>query len=227
MRCRKWRESRIGYPLAGGSIRSTSASEHSANLHSAKLDHPHSVPVYPFAPAKTYALNAKMNALADRAGDLEIFTVVVDAGSFSAAGRRLGLAPSSIGRVIDRIEARLRLGARLLLRTTRSLTLTAEGAAYLSAGRRIIADLRETEQAISDQGSPRGRLRVSTSILYGRMFLVPVLGAFTRRYPDILLDINLTDAVVDIAAGQADVGVRLARSPMVRLPPASSARHER
>ena len=73
----------------------------------------------------------------DRTGDLEIFTVVVDAGSFSAAGRRLGLAPSSIGRIIDRIEARL--GVRLLLRTTRSLALTAEGAAYLSAARRILS----------------------------------------------------------------------------------------
>jgi DNA-binding transcriptional LysR family regulator len=142
----------------------------------------------------------------DRTGDLEVFTVVADAGSFSAAGRRLKLAPSSVGRIVDRIEGRL--GARLLLRTTRSLTLTAEGVAYLSAARRILSDLHETEQAISDQGSPRGRLRVSTSVLYGRMFLVPLLGAFIRRYPDILLDINLTDAVVDIAAGQADVAVR-------------------
>jgi DNA-binding transcriptional LysR family regulator len=142
----------------------------------------------------------------DRIDDLEVFTVVADAGSFSAAGRHLKLAPSSVGRIVDRIEGRL--GARLLLRTTRSLTLTAEGVAYLSAARRILSDLRETEQAISDQGSPRGRLRVSTSVLYGRMFLVPLLGAFIRRYPDILLDINLTDAVVDIAAGQADVAVR-------------------
>jgi DNA-binding transcriptional LysR family regulator len=124
----------------------------------------------------------------DRIGDLEIFTVVANTGSFSAAGRRLGLAPSSIGRIIDRIEARL--GVRLLLRTTRSLALRAEGAAYLSAARRILSDLRETEQAISDQSSPRGRLRVSTSILCGRMFLVPLLGEFVRRYPGILLDIN-------------------------------------
>jgi DNA-binding transcriptional LysR family regulator len=142
----------------------------------------------------------------DRTGDLEVFAVVADAGSFSSAGRHLKLAPSSVGRIVDRIEGRL--GARLLLRTTRSLTLTAEGVAYLSAARRILSDLRETEQAISDQGSPRGRLRVSTSVLYGRMFLMPLLGAFIRRYPDILLDINLTDAVVDIAAGQADVAVR-------------------
>jgi len=147
-----------------------------------------------------------MNTSGDRTGDLEVFTVVADAGSFSAAGRRLDLAPSSVGRIVDRIEGRL--GVRLLLRTTRSLSLTSEGAAYLAAARRILSDLRETEQAIADQGSPRGRLRVSTSILYGRMFLVPLLGDFVRRYPGILLDIDLTDAVVDVAAGQADVCVR-------------------
>jgi len=152
-----------------------------------------------------------MGTPADRAGDLEIFAVVADAGSFSAAGRSLDLAPSSVGRRIERIEHRL--GVRLLLRTTRSLTLTAEGAAYLSAARRILADLRETEQAIADQGAPRGRLRVSTSILYGRMFLVPLLADFVRRYPGILLDVSLTDAIVDIAAGQADVGVRFGPLP--------------
>ena len=147
-----------------------------------------------------------MSSAAGTTADLEMFTAVIDAGSFSAAGRRFDLAPSSVGRIIDRVEARL--GVRLLLRTTRSLTLTSEGAAYLSAARRILADLRETEQAISDQGSPRGRLRISTSIMYGRTFLVPLLGEFIRRYPDIQLDINLTDAVLDIAAGQADVAVR-------------------
>jgi DNA-binding transcriptional LysR family regulator len=147
----------------------------------------------------------------DLAGDLELFTLVAEAGSFSAAGRRLNLAPSSIARVIDRIEARL--GVRLLLRTTRSLTLTPEGATYLSSARRILADLRETEQLISDQSSPRGRLRVSISLLYGRMFLVPLLGGFIQRHPDILLEVNSTDTVVDIAAGQADVGVRLGPLP--------------
>jgi DNA-binding transcriptional LysR family regulator len=142
----------------------------------------------------------------DRAGELEVFTLVVETGSFSAAGRYLRLAPSSVGRIIARLETRL--GVRLLIRTTRSLTVTAEGATYLSAARRMLSDLRETEQAISDQNVPKGRLRITTSIQYGRVFLIPLLGAFIRRYPGILLDINLTDAVVDIAAGQADVAIR-------------------
>lgn len=147
----------------------------------------------------------------DVTGDLEIFTLVAETRSFSAAGRLLDLAPSSVARVIDRIEARL--GVRLLLRTTRSLTLTAEGATYLSSAHRILADLKETEQLIADQGSPRGRLRVSGSILYGNTFLVPLLNDFIQMFPGILVDIDLTDKVVDIAAGEADVALRLGPIP--------------
>ena len=152
-----------------------------------------------------------MSSFLDWGTELQVFTLVVDTGSFSAAARRLSLAPSSVSRVIDRIETRL--GVRLLLRTTRSLTVTPEGATYLSAARRILADFQETEQLVSNQSSPRGRLRVTTSILYGRMFLVPLLGAFVRQYPNILLDINLTDALVDIAGGQADVAIRFGPLP--------------
>lgn len=106
---------------------------------------------------------------------------------------------------------------RLLLRTTRALTLTAEGQAYLGAARRILADLDDAEQAIADQGAPRGRLRVSAAQSHGRLCIVPLLGPFARAHPHILVDISLTDAVVDIAAGQADVGIRfgpLADSPL-------------
>jgi DNA-binding transcriptional LysR family regulator len=142
----------------------------------------------------------------DRARELEVFCAVAAGGSFSAAGRALSLTPSAISRTLDRVEARL--GARLLLRTTRALTLTAEGQAYLSAARRILADLEEAEQAIADQGSPRGRIRVSAAVSHGRFCIVPLLGAFVRRYPNILVDINLSDGIVDIAAGQADVAIR-------------------
>lgn len=143
---------------------------------------------------------------ADRARALEIFAAVVAEGSFSAAGRTLGLTPSAVSRTIDRIEARL--GVRLLLRTTRALALTAEGQTYLGAARRILADLDDAEQAIADQGAPRGRLRVSASLSHGRLCVVPLLGDFAKAHPHILVDINLTDAVVDIAGGQADVGIR-------------------
>lgn len=152
------------------------------------------------------ALNAKMLAGDDRARSLEIFVAVIDTGSFSAAGRVLGLTPSAVSRAIDRIEARL--GVRLLLRSTRAISLTAEGQAYLQSARRIIADLNDAEQQIADQGAPRGRLRVSAALSHGRLCVVPLLGEFVRLYPHILVDIALTDTLVDIAAGQADVAIR-------------------
>ena len=132
--------------------------------------------------------------------------MVVAEGSFSAAGRVLDLTPSAVSRAIDRIEARL--GVRLLLRSTRALTLTAEGAAYLAAARRILGDLDDAEQTIADHGTPRGRLRVSAAHAHGRMCIVPLLGAFAQAYPHILVDISLSDRLVDIAAGQADVAIR-------------------
>lgn len=151
-------------------------------------------------------MDAKMLTESDRARAMEIFTAVAAHGSFSAAGRLLDLTPSAVSRTIDRIEARL--GVRLLLRTTRALTLTSEGQAYLGAARRILADIDDAEQAIADQGAPRGRLRVSAGLSHGRLCIVPLLGEFFRRYPHILVDIGLTDRIVDIAAGQADVGLR-------------------
>ncbi|GAA0758210.1 MAG: LysR family transcriptional regulator [Pseudomonadota bacterium] len=151
----------------------------------------------------------------DRAREMEVFAAVAQSGSFSAAGRMLDLTPSAVSRTIDRIEARL--GVRLMLRTTRVLTLTAEGQTYLAAARRILADLDDAERVISDQGAPRGRVRVSASLAHGRQRVVPLLGEFARLYPHILIDFNLTDVVVDVAAGQADVAIRfgpLADSPL-------------
>lgn len=151
----------------------------------------------------------------DRARELEVFAAVVQRGSFSAAGRALSLTPSAISRTIDRIEARL--GVRLLLRSTRVLTLTAEGQAYLGAARRILADLDDAEREIADQGAPRGRLRVSAALAHGRQCIVPLLGEFAALYPHILVDISLTDAIADIHGGQADVAIRfgvLADSPL-------------
>lgn len=142
----------------------------------------------------------------DRARELEVFEAAVAGGSFSAAGRALGLTPSAVSRTIDRIEARL--GVRLMLRTTRVLSLTAEGRTYLGAARRILADLDDVERQIADQGAPRGRLRVSASLSHGRLCVVPLLGAFAALYPHILIDINLTDAIADIAGGEADVAIR-------------------
>lgn len=151
-------------------------------------------------------MDAKMASGADRARSLELFAAVARTGSFSAAGREMDLTPSAVSRAIDRIEARL--GVRLLLRSTRALTLTAEGQSYLQTARRILADLDDAEQAIADRGLPRGRLRISAALSHGRLCVVPLLGDFARLYPHVLVDISLSDGLVDVAGGQADVAVR-------------------
>jgi DNA-binding transcriptional LysR family regulator len=142
----------------------------------------------------------------DRTREMEVFCAVAATGSFSSAARHMNLTPGAVSRTLDRIEARL--GARLMLRSTRALTLTPEGQSYLGAARRILADLDEAERAIADLGAPRGRVRVSGAISHGRHCIVPLLPEFVARHPHIVVDISLTDAMVDIAAGQADVAIR-------------------
>lgn len=142
----------------------------------------------------------------DRAKDLTVFAAVAATGSFSAAGRQLSLTPSGVSRTVDRIEARL--GARLFLRSTRALTLTPEGTTYLVGARRILSDIEEVEQAITDQGAPRGRVRLSAAVSHGRVCIVPLLTGFVRTHPGIVVDVNLSDAKVDVAMGQADIAIR-------------------
>ena len=151
----------------------------------------------------------------DHAGEMAAFVTVAREGSLSGAARALGLTPSAVSRIVARIEGRL--AVRLLVRTTRSLRLTPEGESYARAARRILADIAETESAIADQASPRGRVRISMASAHGRMSIVPLLGEFTASYPDIVLDIDLSDEVADIPGGRADVAVRfgpLADSPL-------------
>ena len=146
-----------------------------------------------------------------RSGEMAVFAAVAQAGSLSAAARALGLTPSAVSRIIARIEQRL--GTRLLLRTTRAIALTTEGEAYLRAARRILADMAEVEEAIADQSVPKGRLRVSAALGHGRLAIVPLVAAFSARYPNIVVDLSLGDEVVDILAGQADVAVRFGHLP--------------
>src|SRR5690606_7416869 len=161
-------------------------------------------------PENTFARGAKMD-LIGRSGEMQVFATVAEQGSLSAAARPLGLTPSAVSRSIARTERRL--GTRLLLRTTRSITLTAEGEAYLRGARRILADLAEVEDAIADQSVPRGRLRVSAALGHGRLAIVPLVAAFSARYPHITVDLSLSDEVVDILGGQADVAVRFGPLP--------------
>lgn len=149
--------------------------------------------------------------MADRSGEMEAFAAVVREGSLSAAARLLSLTPSAVSRIISRVESRL--GVRLVVRTTRSITLTPEGEAYHRAALRILADMTEAEDAIADQASPRGRLRISAALAHGRLQIVPLLGEFSRIYPGILLDISLSDTLADILGGRADIAIRFGPLP--------------
>ncbi|UQY33939.1 LysR family transcriptional regulator [Pseudomonas fulva] len=146
-----------------------------------------------------------------RSGEMEVLVRVAQEGSLSAAARTLGMTPSAVSRIIARTEQRL--GTRLLLRTTRAITFTAEGEAYLRGARRILADLAEVEDAIADQSVPKGRIRVSAALGHGRLAIVPLVAAFSARYPNIVVDLTLGDEVVDILGGQADVAVRFGPLP--------------
>jgi DNA-binding transcriptional LysR family regulator len=151
----------------------------------------------------------------DRAGEMGVFVAVAEAGSLSGAARRLGLTPSAVSRIVARIEARL--GVQLLVRTTRTLRLTAEGETYGRAARRILADLDETEAALADRGCPRGRVRVSAATAHGRLVIVPLLADFVAQYPGITVEIDLSDQLADVLGGRADVAIRfgpLADSPL-------------
>lgn len=142
----------------------------------------------------------------DRTSEMSTFMAVAHAGSLSGAARELNLTPSAVSRIVTRIEERL--GVRLVVRTTRSLRLTAEGESYVRAACRILADLDEAEEAIADRASPRGHIRVSVATAHGRLTIVPLLAEFIERYPDIAVEIEASDLVSDILGGRADVAVR-------------------
>lgn len=144
----------------------------------------------------------------NRAGEMEVFVEAVERGSFTAAAERLGLSPSAISKLITRIEERL--GTRLLVRSTRALQLTPEGEAYHQRAVRIIAEIEETERLMTSGGAavPRGLLRVNSSVGFGTRYIVPLVPAFLARYPDVELDLSLSDGVIDIIDERADVAIR-------------------
>lgn len=126
--------------------------------------------------------------------------------SFVAAGRMLGLSASAIGKNIAKLEDNV--GARLFYRTTRSISLTEEGAIFYERCRRILDDLRDAEAMLSETTrSPRGRLRISVPTI-GYHFLLPVVPAFRQRYPDIELDIDFNDRIIDITEEGVDAVIR-------------------
>jgi DNA-binding transcriptional LysR family regulator len=143
----------------------------------------------------------------DTTNDMRAFVRVVEYQSFSAAAVVLGLTPSAVSKLVSRLEDRL--GVRLLHRTTRRLALTSEGEVYFARARQILADIEEVEVEVTrSRGSPRGRLHVHTSNAFGVHQLAPALPEFLMRYPDIEVELSITDRIVDLVGERADVAIR-------------------
>jgi DNA-binding transcriptional LysR family regulator len=143
----------------------------------------------------------------DSLGSLNAFVRAAEARSFTVAGRQLGVSSSAIGKAVARMEERL--GVRLLHRSTRSITLTAEGALFLERCRRIFSEIEAAELELSQtHEAPRGTLRVGLPL--AGMLMMPTLVAFMRAYPEVTLDLDFSDRVVDVIEEGFDAVVRFA-----------------
>jgi DNA-binding transcriptional LysR family regulator len=150
----------------------------------------------------------------DSLGSLNAFVQAAEARSFTVAGRRLGVSSSAIGKAVARMEERL--GVRLFHRSTRSITLTAEGALFLERCRRIFAEIEAAELELSQtHEAPRGTLRLGLPL--AGMLMMPTLVAFMRAYPEITLDLDFSDRVVDVIEEGFDAVVRFAEVGDSRL----------
>lgn len=140
--------------------------------------------------------------------EMTVFVAAVDAGNFSAAARILGITPSAVSKQISRLEARL--GARLLNRSTRRISLTDVGREFYERSQAILSDIDSAERAVGDASDrPRGRLRVTASISFGQRQIVPLVPEFVARFPDVRVDVQFSDRLIDMVDEGIDVAVRV------------------
>ncbi|MFS2177212.1 LysR family transcriptional regulator [Rhizobium pisi] len=144
------------------------------------------------------------------------FVHAAEQQSYVGAARIAGVSPSAVGKAVARLESRL--GVRLFNRTTRSISLTEEGAVLYERYKRIIDDMDDAEATIlQSRERPRGRLRVSVPHIVGHHLLMPILPAFAARFPEIELDVDFEDRVIDLVAEGLDVVVRSGELADARL----------
>jgi DNA-binding transcriptional LysR family regulator len=143
---------------------------------------------------------------------MAILVAVVDAGSLSAAARELDIPLATLSRKVNALEAHLK--TRLILRTTRRLSLTEAGVSYVAACRRILEEVGEAERAaMGEYVQPRGELTVTAPVVFGRLHVVPVVAEFLAQYPEIDIDLMLTDRVVHLMDEHVDAAIRIGDLP--------------
>ncbi len=144
--------------------------------------------------------------------DIAVFVQVVDSGSFTAAADRLGLSKSVVSKYVTRLENHL--GARLLNRTTRRLSLTEVGQAFYQRSQAGLREIEEAEAEVSRlQGAPRGTLQLNVPMSFGILHIAPALADFLALYPDLSVDMNLDDRQLDLVEEGFDLAIRIAQLP--------------
>lgn len=144
--------------------------------------------------------------------DIAVFVQIVESGSFTAAAERLGLSRSVVSKYLTRLEDRL--GARLLNRTTRRLSLTEAGQAFFARSQRGLHEIEAAEAEVSQlQETPRGKLTLNAPMSFGILHIAPALADFSKQYPDLTVDMRLEDKQVDLIEEGFDLAIRIAELP--------------
>src|ERR1700744_5523071 len=145
--------------------------------------------------------------MSDRGEELSVFVRAAESGSFSQAARELRLSQPSVSRIIGELEARL--GVKLLLRTTRRITMTDAGALFLERAREILAGMEDAEDAARGLDSLRGTIRLALPVVYGTREIIPRLPKFLALHSELKVEMTVSDARQDLVAEGADVAIRL------------------
>lgn len=145
-------------------------------------------------------------------GSIELFCLAAEEGGFTAAAQVAGVTPAAVSRSIGRLEARL--GVRLFSRTTRSIRLTESGRSYYEECRQALTQLVEAERSVmGQQQEPAGVLRISIPTVYGHFRVLPLLPEFRRRYPQVKIEVHLSNRNIDFAAEGYDMAIRVRAQP--------------
>lgn len=148
----------------------------------------------------------------DRLDELRLFLAVLESGGLAAAGRRLGHSPPAVTRMLAGLEARL--GVRLIERTTRQIAATDAGRRLAEQARRLLADYAEAiEGAALEVAAPRGRLRIAAPLVFGRLHVAPVVTTFLDAFPEVRVELLLSDTIADLLEEGIDIAVRIGAPP--------------